>query len=42
MQLERWRHANGCGRWFNMARSTTTHEIVAVYKVGDDKPELPK
>jgi len=24
---ERWRHSSGCGRWFNLRRNTTTHEI---------------
>ncbi|MBT4170464.1 MAG: hypothetical protein HOE05_20190 [Rhodospirillaceae bacterium] len=42
VHYERWCHANGCGRWFNIARSTTTNEILAVYQVGDNKPELPK
>ena len=31
MFLERWRHAAGCRRWFNMARDTVTHEIVEIY-----------
>ena len=42
VHYERWCHANGCGRWFNIARSTTTNEILAVYQVGDNRPELPK
>ena len=37
---ERWRHSHGCGRWFIAARSSTTHEILAIYRVGDAKPEL--
>jgi len=32
--LERWRHAAGCRRWFNMARDTVTHEILEVYAMG--------
>lgn len=32
--LERWRHAAGCRRWFNMARDTVTHEIVEIYPMG--------
>jgi heterotetrameric sarcosine oxidase delta subunit len=28
-QLERWRHAQGCGQWFNVARDTVTHEFTA-------------
>ena len=42
VHYERWRHAHGCGRWFNAARSTRSHEFLAVYRVGDDKPELPE
>lgn len=30
---ERWRHAYGCGRWFNVVRDTVTHEISAVYPI---------
>jgi sarcosine oxidase subunit delta len=36
--LERWRHAQGCGRWFNLARDTVTHEILAVYAITDAAP----
>ena len=32
--LERWRHAAGCRRWFNMARDTVSHEIVEIYPMG--------
>ena len=28
---ERWMHAHGCRRWFNMERDTVTHEISAIY-----------
>jgi len=38
---ERWQHAYGCGRWFNAARDTVTHEILAVYRMGEPKPALP-
>ena len=34
MFLERWLHAAGCRRWFNMARDTVTHEIVEIYPMG--------
>ena len=37
---ERWFHAHGCRRWFNLARHTVSHEILAVYKMGE-RPELP-
>ena len=32
--LERWRHAAGCRRWFNIVRDTVTHEIIEVYAMG--------
>ena len=38
---ERWYHTNGCRRWFNVIRSTITHEIAAVYKMGAAQPPLP-
>src|SRR5690242_20701985 len=31
---ERWLHAFGCGRWFNVVRNTLTHELLAVYPMG--------
>jgi sarcosine oxidase, subunit delta len=37
---ERWNHARGCRRWFNVARHTVTHEIRAVYKMGDPPPAI--
>lgn len=36
--LERWRHAAGCRRWFNVVRNTLSHEIIETYPMG----ELPK
>jgi heterotetrameric sarcosine oxidase delta subunit len=41
IQLERWLHLYGCGRWFNVARDTMTHKILKVYPMGDPKPALP-
>jgi len=38
MHLERWMHAHGCRRWFNVARDTVSHYIAAVYKVGEKPP----
>jgi sarcosine oxidase subunit delta len=38
LHLERWRHVQGCGRWFNLARDTVTHEIKAVYGMRDAAP----
>ncbi len=39
--FERWRHSFGCGRWFNLARDTASHAIIAVYEMGCVKPVLP-
>lgn len=33
-QRERWFHAHGCRRWFNVARDTVTHEIAGTYPMG--------
>ena len=30
-QAERWFHAYGCRRWFNVVRDTVTHEIARAY-----------
>jgi heterotetrameric sarcosine oxidase delta subunit len=38
--FERWLHHYGCGRWFNIARHTVTHEILKVYQMGEPKPRL--
>lgn len=38
VHLERWVHTKGCRRWFNMARHTVTHEILAIYKMGENPP----
>jgi sarcosine oxidase, subunit delta len=32
---ERWVHAAGCRRWFNVVRDTATHEVVRVYAMGE-------
>jgi sarcosine oxidase, subunit delta len=40
VHLERWLHAFGCGRWFNVARDARTHEILKVYPMGANAPEL--
>ena len=36
---ERWVHAHGCRRWFNVLRDTTTERILAVYRIGESPPE---
>ena len=40
LHYERWVHAHGCRRWFNVARDTVTHEIRAVYRMGE-RPPVP-
>jgi sarcosine oxidase subunit delta len=35
---ERWRHVFGCGQWFNVARNTVTHEVLAVYRPCESVP----
>ena len=37
---ERWRHAFGCGRFFNCLRDTASDRILAVYKAGEARPDL--
>lgn len=31
VHFERWRHQNGCGKWFHMARCTMTLEVFGTY-----------
>jgi sarcosine oxidase subunit delta len=38
VHAERWRHARGCGQWFNVRRHTLTHEIQAIYPMGSAPP----
>ncbi len=40
VHYERWNHARGCRRWFNVARHTVDHRIFAVYKMGEKPPEV--
>ncbi|KDM67790.1 MULTISPECIES: sarcosine oxidase subunit delta [Acidiphilium] len=35
---ERWRHAFGCGRFFNVKRNTYTDQIEASYRIGETLP----
>ena len=32
---ERWLHAAGCRQWFNLVRDSATHQVTAVYKIGE-------
>jgi sarcosine oxidase, subunit delta len=38
--FERWVHTRGCRRWFNLVRDTVSHEILAVYRMTDPKPDI--
>jgi len=40
LHRERWCHHDGCGQWFNVVRDTVTHEVRAVYRMGEPAPEL--
>ncbi|MFF4506735.1 sarcosine oxidase subunit alpha family protein [Streptomyces sp. NPDC001401] len=35
---ERWSHSAGCRRWFNAVRDTSTNEVLAVYRAGEERP----
>jgi sarcosine oxidase, subunit delta len=39
IQAERWRHLQGCARFFNALRDTTTDQILATYRVGEPQPK---
>ncbi len=38
VHFERWRHANGCGKWFHAARCTTTLEVFGTYSAQVSEP----
>ena len=40
IQFERWNHANGCRRWFNIARNTATDQILKIYLMGEKAPDI--
>ena len=40
LHYERWCHVCGCSQWFNVVRDTVTHEIYAVYEMGEAKPDI--
>lgn len=42
LHVERWRHASGCGRFFNSVRHTVSDRILTTYKAGEPKPDLEK
>ncbi|MEY8882457.1 sarcosine oxidase subunit delta [Donghicola sp. XS_ASV15] len=38
VHFERWRHANGCGKWFHAARDTVTLEVFGTYTAQTSMP----
>jgi len=38
VNLERWRHVHGCGRFFNAVRNTVTDKFLKTYKAGEPRP----
>ncbi|MCI5039426.1 MULTISPECIES: sarcosine oxidase subunit delta [Donghicola] len=38
VHFERWRHANGCGKWFHAARDTVTLEVFGTYTAQTSVP----
>lgn len=40
VHAERWVHAAGCRRWFNVLRDTVGHDVLAVYRIGEAPPEV--
>lgn len=38
VNLERWRHAHGCGKWFLAARDTVTLEVYGTYPAQSKAP----
>ncbi|NBC97118.1 MAG: sarcosine oxidase subunit delta [Deinococcus-Thermus bacterium] len=38
VRLERWRHVNGCGKWFIAARCTVTLEVFGTYPAQTHRP----
>jgi sarcosine oxidase subunit delta len=42
VHAERWLHAHGCQRWFNMLRDTTSDQVIGIYAMGESRPDRPK
>jgi len=40
IQFERWNHSNGCRKWFNVVRNTATDEIIKIYNMGENSPDI--
>jgi sarcosine oxidase subunit delta len=41
VHAERWLHAHGCMRWFNVLRETASDRIIATYRMGESRPAVP-
>ena len=41
IMAERWRHFSGCGRFFNGLRDTVSDAILATYRTGEPRPDVP-
>ena len=39
LHFERWQHRHGCRQWFNVVRHTLSHEIQAVYRLDEARPD---
>ena len=42
VHAERWLHAHGCQRWFNMLRDTASDQVIGIYAMGESRPDRPK
>ena len=42
VHAERWLHAHGCQRWFNMLRDTASDQVIGIYAMGESRPGRPK
>ena len=40
LHVERWRHVQGCGRFFNAVRDTVSDKFLRTYKAGEPRPNL--
>ena len=42
VHAERWLHAHGCQRWFNMLRDTASDQVIGIYAMGESRPDRAK
>ena len=40
VHFERWRHVNGCARFFNAARETVSDRFLCTYKAGEARRDI--